>query len=203
MRAQRAVPGMARVRVDHPTRPDTELQSDPSSIPNHPCVSGEVHTAGLGRCFMAQFGNDARSALKLARKLAFNGEAVAMVKSQRCAVGHYNIQHDRSSEAPKDFTDQCRCYTFAPERGVNEQPSDKCSANSSEAYDTKAFFRDDNLRFTEERHLHLIGLKWGDCTRSDNTVHFVWLREIVDISHRHPIFISVGTKVHVRWRPNE
>src|SRR4030095_448187 len=31
MRAQRAVSSMARVRIDHPTRPDTELQSDPSS----------------------------------------------------------------------------------------------------------------------------------------------------------------------------
>ena len=31
MRAQRAVFSKARVRIDHPTRPDTELQSDPSS----------------------------------------------------------------------------------------------------------------------------------------------------------------------------
>ena len=35
LRAQRAVSSMARVATDHSTRPDTELQSDPSSPQSH------------------------------------------------------------------------------------------------------------------------------------------------------------------------
>jgi len=49
MRAQRAVPSMARVQTDHPTRPDTELQSDPSSTPANLAFPGKsIQRLGIG-----------------------------------------------------------------------------------------------------------------------------------------------------------